>query len=98
MAPNPDLILVALTPEQIAKAKAVNGPRKRITHALLCGRMDNCSAQRNSASNIGGPGTLITVSKSLRVSFGRSLARCSTRLSRRITMKSPTLRAHSTSS
>ena len=31
------LILVALTPEQIAKAKEVNGKQKRITHALLCG-------------------------------------------------------------
>jgi hypothetical protein len=32
------LVLVRLTPEQIAKAKAANGAGKRITHALLCGR------------------------------------------------------------
>ena len=32
-----DLVLVTLTKEQIAKAKEANGPRKRITHALLCG-------------------------------------------------------------
>ena len=32
-----DLVLVTLTDEQIAKAKAANGKRKRITHALLCG-------------------------------------------------------------
>ena len=31
------LILVTLNPEQIAKAKEVNGKRKRMTHALLCG-------------------------------------------------------------
>lgn len=31
------LILVALTPDQIARAKEANGQRKRITHALLCG-------------------------------------------------------------
>lgn len=31
------LILVSLNEEQISKAKAVNGERKRITHALLCG-------------------------------------------------------------
>ncbi len=31
------LILVTLSPEQIAKAKEINGQRKRITHALLCG-------------------------------------------------------------
>ena len=31
------LILVTLNPEQISKAKEVNGKRKRITHALLCG-------------------------------------------------------------
>ncbi|MDE0485524.1 MAG: hypothetical protein OXM00_10895 [Paracoccaceae bacterium] len=31
------LILVALSPEQIARAKEVNGKRNRITHALLCG-------------------------------------------------------------
>ena len=30
------MILVTLTDDQIAKAKAANGPRKRITHALLC--------------------------------------------------------------
>ena len=29
--------LVILTPEQIARAKAANGSRKRITHALVCG-------------------------------------------------------------
>ena len=32
-----DLILVALSREQIERAKEVNGKRKRITHALLCG-------------------------------------------------------------
>ena len=31
------LILVTLNPEQIVRAKEVNGKRKRITHALLCG-------------------------------------------------------------
>ncbi|EGQ7997921.1 hypothetical protein D8T39_22130 [Vibrio vulnificus] len=31
------LILVALSVEQISQAKAVNGQRKQITHALLCG-------------------------------------------------------------
>ena len=31
------LILVRLSKEQIARAKEANGPRKRITHALLCG-------------------------------------------------------------
>ena len=32
-----NLTLVILTPEQIAQAKEVNGRRKRITHALVCG-------------------------------------------------------------
>ena len=31
------LVLVVLDEEQIAKAKAANGPRKRITHAIMCG-------------------------------------------------------------
>ncbi|MCY3824303.1 MAG: hypothetical protein OXG62_10595 [Nitrospinae bacterium] len=31
------LTLVKLTPEQIQRAKEVNGERKRITHALICG-------------------------------------------------------------
>ena len=31
------LILVALCAEQISQAKVVNGQRKQITHALLCG-------------------------------------------------------------
>ena len=31
------LILVSLSPEQIVKAKEINGKRKQITHALLCG-------------------------------------------------------------
>lgn len=31
------LILVTLNKEQIEKAKEVNGARKQITHALLCG-------------------------------------------------------------
>ena len=31
------LILVALNNEQIEQAKAANGHRKKITHALLCG-------------------------------------------------------------
>ncbi|EKF9274106.1 hypothetical protein O1D27_003562 [Vibrio cholerae] len=31
------LILVALSEGQISQAKAVNGQRKKITHALLCG-------------------------------------------------------------
>ena len=31
------LVLVRLIPEQIEKAKAANGPRKQITHALVCG-------------------------------------------------------------
>ena len=32
----PALVLVTLTPDQIAHAKAANGPRKQITHALMC--------------------------------------------------------------
>ena len=32
-----NLILVALSPEQIQHAKDVNGNRKQITHALICG-------------------------------------------------------------
>ena len=37
--PSPeDLILVTLSQDQIAKAKAENGERKKITHALLCGK------------------------------------------------------------
>ena len=32
-----DLVLVTLTPDQILRAKEINGKRKRITHALLCG-------------------------------------------------------------
>lgn len=32
-----DLILAALSQDQIERAKEVNGQRKRITHALLCG-------------------------------------------------------------
>ena len=32
-----NLTLVILTPEQIARARAANGSRKRITHALVCG-------------------------------------------------------------
>lgn len=32
-----ELVLVRLTPEQIARAKAVNGARRRITHGLICG-------------------------------------------------------------
>ena len=32
-----DLILVALKPDQIEKAKAMNGSRKKITHAVICG-------------------------------------------------------------
>lgn len=32
-----DLILVKLSPDQIAAAKEANGRRRRITHALLCG-------------------------------------------------------------
>ena len=32
-----NLILVTLTPDQILRAKEVNGKRKRITHALICG-------------------------------------------------------------
>ena len=31
------LILVKLTQDQISRAKEINGSRKRITHALLCG-------------------------------------------------------------
>jgi len=31
------LILVSLNEEQISQAKVVNGERKKITHALLCG-------------------------------------------------------------
>lgn len=31
------LTLVTLSPAQIAKAKEVNGTRKQITHALICG-------------------------------------------------------------
>ena len=32
-----NLTLVTLTPDQIVKAKEVNGARKKITHALVCG-------------------------------------------------------------
>ncbi len=32
------LVLVRLSPKQIKRAKEVNGQRKQITHALLCGR------------------------------------------------------------
>ena len=32
-----NLILVTLSPDQILRAKEINGKRKRITHALLCG-------------------------------------------------------------
>jgi len=32
-----NLTLVILTPEQIGRAREVNGRRKRITHALVCG-------------------------------------------------------------
>ncbi len=32
-----ELSLVRLSDEQIARAKAANGPRKHITHVLLCG-------------------------------------------------------------
>ena len=32
-----ELILVALTPEQVELAKEQNGKAKRITHALICG-------------------------------------------------------------
>ena len=32
-----DLVLVRLTPKQIAQARAANGARRRITHALICG-------------------------------------------------------------
>ena len=32
-----DLVLVRLTAEQISLAKQANGPRLKITHALLCG-------------------------------------------------------------
>lgn len=32
-----NLTLVTLSAEQIVKAKAANGPRQRITHALICG-------------------------------------------------------------
>lgn len=34
---NHRLLLVTLTPDQIAKAKQANGKRKQITHALVCG-------------------------------------------------------------
>ena len=34
---NNSLVLVQLNEEQITKAKQVNGQRKQITHALLCG-------------------------------------------------------------
>ena len=32
-----NLTLVTLTPNQILRAKEVNGKRKQITHALICG-------------------------------------------------------------
>jgi hypothetical protein len=32
------VILVALNPDQIEKAKEINGSGKKITHAVLCGR------------------------------------------------------------
>ena len=31
------LVLVRLSAEQISKARAVNGPKRKITHAVLCG-------------------------------------------------------------
>ena len=34
---NHRLVLVTLTPDQVAKAKQANGKRKKITHALVCG-------------------------------------------------------------
>jgi len=33
-----DLILISLSTDQIYKAKEVNGKRKQITHALVCGK------------------------------------------------------------
>lgn len=32
-----DLVLVRLTPEQVARAEAANRARRHITHALICG-------------------------------------------------------------
>jgi len=34
-----ELVLVTLTDEQVVKAKEINGAKKRITHALLCGSL-----------------------------------------------------------
>lgn len=33
-----DLVLIALNGDQISRAKDVNGKRKQITHALVCGK------------------------------------------------------------
>ena len=33
-----DLVLVSLNKDQISKAKDVNGKRRKITHALVCGK------------------------------------------------------------
>lgn len=35
---DPDLVLVSLNDVQISKAKEVNGKRRQITHALVCGK------------------------------------------------------------
>jgi len=34
----PDLLLVTLTDAQMRQARAANGERKKITHAVVCGR------------------------------------------------------------
>ncbi|MEM7589095.1 MAG: hypothetical protein AAF320_02910 [Myxococcota bacterium] len=45
-----DLILVALNHEQIVKAKEINGKRKRITHALICGPYGQLFGTENCCS------------------------------------------------
>lgn len=36
---NNELLLIELTEDQIREAKAVNGERRRITHAVVCGEL-----------------------------------------------------------
>ena len=45
-----DLTLVALNQEQITKAKEVNGKRKQITHAVICGPYG--AVVRNGEANV----------------------------------------------
>ena len=60
-----DLTLVALNQEQITKAKEVNGKRKQITHAVICGPYGQLSERRSNVSSIFLFGILRTASKLL---------------------------------